>query len=1069
MRKGFLLTADKEKKRRAQSRNVKDGNPPSPLRDRKDDKRLNETTSRTRVGARLSMKQGFLLQSSSTATRRKCNQQERLSGRKSSDDQDTIKATPLTQSIANKKRVVTAASAALLDLEESTVKIDPIGEPPDDDIVSSPSLINFISSSVESTCSHNDYRDDQVSDCKRSPIIVETVDRPITIIAEKTMDDVGSSEPANDNNVCREENTFKSNDTAANEMESFAFASEVSRLLSRLRRALKSNNKSKRKDETNDSLIGVRQFMNQKSEQLIKAFVETHMCLDASIDKEWRLRQLWALILEQIAQESPTSSLKKTKKKSTYAVSCQLALGLGVLEFSKPIGVALESIADVLSDLASSIIQPITDKEKQKRYKTEAIGAILLLRYHFHCMSIGASEEQTVVNETNRLERIEKETSVLLNKVIPALQSVVADGQKRTYFSSTAADAFFQLIEIFPRIQSSGFRSSIASSHLIWEDILPRIEEMINVKRLWMTKNEDDTSSEIRATPTLFCNAPCQVILPPVLDYLSHRYPSPTSISCILCNVMEANAKERATDFVGCLILSAQRLENCKQIFEDNGGSWKSLLLESDEDCAYRNILLAAAKSMVDMPSSNIPLSLFSCLVGTTNACDVTDSELKILVATVSVVRFAVDELRLSREIDTEVFKRFSPLLILRRLPKVYYQTLHKHIMSNKESSRKVMCELATELSNGFKAHALKNNEGNLAREEKVLMAQVAGHCLPFSATPNVNESPISLFDLCKKPFSATLDSMRTKSKTSLGLQNMHESKLALFAVCQHIPGANDDDISGNALVNVASFVMEFLLVSQTTCGDGIEHELAKLHTGCLHFLGVVFDSLFARKANISAEPQIELEANRRHTFLDGLMKTFDMTNSIVFNGTIEGHSEQRVSASMRTSIFNAMVIYSQSCTTEDHRLALFASELLPALLKWVDEGAIDDDIRHPLCVAAALQVVYTILAKLASFDWVSTLCNESELNFVRLTIRCALKSLCSEERGGIISPLRLAAMKVLLTVIANKQNLAEYIESDEIRHAVVAVRGASNRDESQEVRTLAFEILPYLEHVIDS
>ncbi|KAK1732878.1 hypothetical protein QTG54_016416 [Skeletonema marinoi] len=1068
MRKGFLLTADnKEKKRRAQSRNVKDSNHPSPLRDRKDDKMHDETTSRTHAGAGLSMKQGFLLQSSSITTRRKCNQQERLSGRKSSDDQDTTKATPLPQSIANKKRVVTAASAALLDLEESTVKIDPIGAPPNDDIVSSPSLINFTSSSVESTCSHNDYRDDEASDCKRPPIIVETVDRPITVIAEKIMDDVGSAEPANDNNVCREENAVTSNDTAANEMESFAFASEVSQLLSRLRRALKSNNKSKRKDETNDSLIGVRQFMNQKSEQLIKAFVETHMlCLDASVENKLRLRQLWTLILHEIAQESPTSSLKKTKKKSTYAVSCQLALGLGVLEFSKPIGVALESVADVLSNLASSIIQPITDKEKQKRYKTEAIGAILLLRYHFRCMSIEASEEQTVVNETNRLKRIEIETSMLLKKVIPALQSVVMNGQKRTYLSSTAADAFFKLIEIFPRIQSSGFCSSIASSHSIWEDILPRIEEMINVKRLWVTKNEDDASSEIRATPTLFCNAPCQVILPSVLDYLSHRYPSPTSISCILCNVMEANAKERANEFVGCLILSAQRLENCKLIFEDNGGSWKSLLLESDEECAYKNILLAAAKAMVDMPSSTIPLSLFSCLVGTTNACDVTDSELKILLATVSVVRFAVDELRLSREIDTEVFKRFSPLLILRRLPKVYYQILHKHTLSDAVSSRTVLCEA---LANGFRAHALKNDEGNLAREEKVLMAQVAGHCLPFSATPNVNESPISLFDLCKKPFSATLDNMRTKSKTSLGLQNMHESKLALFAVCQHIPGANDEDISGNALINVASFVIHFLLESQTTRGDDIEHELAKLHTGCLHFLGVVFDSLFARKAKISAEPQIELEANSSHTFLDGLMKTFDMTTSIVFNGAIEGHSEQRVSASMRTSIFNAMVIYSQSCTTEDHRLALFASELLPALLKWVDEGAIDDDIRHPLCVAAALQVFYTILAKLASFDWVSTLCNESELNFVRLTMRCALKSLCSEEGAGIISPLRLAAMKVLLTVIANKQNLGEYLQPDEIRHAVVAVRGASNRDESQEVRTLAFEILPYLEHVIDS
>jgi len=93
----------------------------------------------------------------------------------------------------------------------------------------------------------------------------------------------------------------------------------------------------------------------------------------------------------------------------------------------------------------------------------------------------------------------------------------------------------------------------------------------------------------------------------------------------------------------------------------------------------------------------------------------------------------------------------------------------------------------------------------------------------------------------------------------------------------------------------------------------------------------------------------------------------------------------------------------------------------------------------------------------------------------VRLTLRCALRSLCVEGANiVIVSPLRLAALKVILTVIAiqpkkSGQNMVEYLEPIEVRHAVASVRGAANGDQSREVRQLAFEILPHLEHMIDS
>ena len=523
------------------------------------------------------MKQGFLLQPSSSATRRKNNLEGRASSGKKGE------ATHTRKSIDNKKSIATTKSGALLDFEAA----DSGGA------LSKPSLFNVIATSEEPTCCGNDRRENEASDCKQ-PIMVEIDDRPITIIAEKTMDDVGGTCYVDANDLCEGGNNAPmSNDTVAhdnaNEMDSFAFASEVSHILTRLRRALKSNNQSGRKDEAKTPLSGVRQFMNRKSEQLIKAFVEKHMCLDETTETKLRLGQLWPLILEEIAQECH-NSLSKKKRNLGYSRSSQFALGIGVLEFSKPDGIALDSIADLLSNLASSIIQPNRcDEEIQKR-KTVAIGAIFLLQCHFRCMSIEASDEQTTDNAT----------TLLLNKILPALHSVASHVQKRTYLSSAAVYAFFELIEILPRVQST--------THLIWKDVLPRIEEMINVKRLWSNPIK-------RATPTLFCNAPCNVILPPILDYMSNRYATSgadicsTSMSYIICNMMEANAKENADDFVRCLIISAQQHENCKLIFENNGESWRSLLLQSDEDSAYRNILLATAKSMVDMPSSTIPLS----------------------------------------------------------------------------------------------------------------------------------------------------------------------------------------------------------------------------------------------------------------------------------------------------------------------------------------------------------------------------------------------------------------------------------------------------------------------------
>jgi len=98
-------------------------------------------------------------------------------------------------------------------------------------------------------------------------------------------------------------------------------------------------------------------------------------------------------------------------------------------------------------------------------------------------------------------------------------------------------------------------------------------------------------------------------------------------------------------------------------------------------------------------------------------------------------------------------------------MPRSYYRAVYQVLPSDNKASDTVV-GLATFLSNSLQEDALKNDQSNLTKEEKKLLAELAGHCLPFSSKltngkcspTTVTESPVSLFkNICKRPFSDTL------------------------------------------------------------------------------------------------------------------------------------------------------------------------------------------------------------------------------------------------------------------------------------------------------------------------
>ncbi|KAL7458363.1 hypothetical protein ACHAWC_009934 [Mediolabrus comicus] len=241
MKKGFLLADNKEEKKRTQKRIVADGSNLSsaPKKDTRCIKTKKPPQTAGSGAGSLSMKSGFLLQS---ASRRKCNQsEERKIDNKATNQQCTAH---------NKRRNDSATpSTALLEFEDSLDKSDDGNIHTNRDIVPTPSLI-VATDAEESKCSHSD----------RPPLIVETDGRPIEEIS-KTI--VCEEDPENgDNNAdCKNQGNNISADTTADTKDAFAFANEVSKFLSRLRRALKSSNQSKKRDK--GSTIGIKPSLNR--------------------------------------------------------------------------------------------------------------------------------------------------------------------------------------------------------------------------------------------------------------------------------------------------------------------------------------------------------------------------------------------------------------------------------------------------------------------------------------------------------------------------------------------------------------------------------------------------------------------------------------------------------------------------------------------------------------------------------------------------------------------------------------------------------------------------------------
>ncbi len=644
--------------------------------------------------------------------------------------------------------------------------------------------------------------------------------------------------------------------------------------------------------------------------------------------------------------------------------------------------------------------------------------------------------------------------------------------------------------------------------------------------------------SRLRSNSSLYTNVPYILLVPKIVVYLVDRYAKRksdagvSSLAGVLCNIMQNSVEcGRAEEIMRCIVSSLQNIdendtnpasESSTTFFNKNGPLWRLALCNnaSTSDSAYRYILLAAARTMIEVPTSSTPLAALASLVdnefdGRSSTSDAEGRvEKRIFLATSGIIHFSMNELSSPcKEDEMSIFSRLAPLLILRRVPRSYYRVVHSQLSSDKDT-RHVMMRLAAHLADTLKTLAVKSSPSSLDTEQKKLIAELLGHCLPLTSrgidrlysSSDSNELHVSLYDnICKAIFSHILKSLRvdhdnmTKiDSDNIRMSDVSQAKAVLYALCHHVPLAMDED-DGEELINVATFVFGVLncqpAAANGTTTNQIINEITMLQSGCAHFLAVCVDSLSYRKANIieavNSTPLIvdlaiqkdSRDSQVRNTITGALLQIFNEIVTIITTGesnTGVNRTAMHILPSCRTLMLNSIVMLVQSSKADDTRLHWLASTLLPPLVGWTSNGPIDEDIHHRLCLAASLQVIYTLLARCGTFDWLPRKTHPgliSETDFVCRTLQCALTSFHTSGTNDApaTTALRLASLKVILTVLAlhqsavlghSEQDLKGYLSPMEIQKAISAMHGAANVDQNPEVRRLANQILPHIMHL---
>ena len=419
--------------------------------------------------------------------------------------------------------------------------------------------------------------------------------------------------------------------------------------------------------------------------------------------------------------------------------------------------------------------------------------------------------------------------------------------------------------------------------------------------------------------------------------------------------------------------------------------------------------------------------------------------------------------------------------------------------LDDQEERETTFSQLVNQLSDRLDIPSLESSPKDVTftAEERQLAAEIAGRCIPFydQASPSCS----CYQRICFPSFTSTLCTLQIVSagqKSIAPKDSLRAARVALYACCTHMPLAEDNE-AGEGILGTVSFVLEILNVD---VADVIEHnvvedELIRLQTGCIEFIAACLESTLQRHIrNHEAKLQtavIEVESDSSSldvtTKGDSSVSTKDAlaiscttiasclragspvpyklrlrNNGFLSQGCND--KKQDLSTSARTCMWNSFLVVSQRCP--DDRLAAWANLTAPWVLDWASAAPVDEKLHHPLCMAAALQILFILVTRTKSFDCLGG--GKTSTTSVRKAHRLAVTSVKTETSiGGDYAriTMRRAGLKLLLALVTIDQmddgtNLSGCLSPGELGETFTLLNGTANVDTDAEVRNLAAHIL---------
>jgi len=185
---------------------------------------------------------------------------------------------------------------------------------------------------------------------------------------------------------------------------------------------------------------------------------------------------------------------------------------------------------------------------------------------------------------------------------------------------------------------------------------------------------------------------------------------------------------------------------------------------------------------------------------------------------------------------------------------------------------------------------------------------------------------------------------------------------------------------------------------------------------------------------------------------------------------------------SSRVCIMNSFLLACQRCDMSI--IQDFAAALVPGLLTWLQNGCIGDESRDILCVASAMQCLFTLLQRTKGFHCLERCHFTSTQLTVQALFQIAVGAISYSGQSKTDkypqNTMRLAALKLLRVIVSIDQSSpsslttngknhcgvtkdSEYLSPGELLRVISILQGLENLDQNEEVRKLATHLLNFL------